>query len=259
MNKQLPDIGIYLAEQALKEYYRPRRQIIQLEEIEEFCRQEASLNLYRTYLRLQRQHIDRIVVGMVLANLAEDEQKFVQYHYRDNMGYYLITHKIPYSSTALGRINKRILTDIRTLLFYSLSADDIFHRAKVINMIHILDWRIMALSRKDLVVKTAWLQDLLEKRQRYRKLLDIMQDCLDIRNGLTRFYTDKLRPARVDNSSIMRPYYVRVNGMDRWLQTRIDKMLDCGIITTPVAVSEIHAWARERKLTETGGFLASLR
>lgn len=180
MNKQLPDIGIYLAEQALKEYYRPRRQIIQLEEIEEFCRQEASLNLYRTYLRLQRQHIDRIVVGMVLANLAEDEQKFVQYHYRDNMGYYLITHKIPYSSTALGRINKRILTDIRTLLFYSLSADDIFHRAKVINMLHILDWRIMALSRKDLVVKTAWLQNLMEKRQRYRKLLDIMQDCLDI-------------------------------------------------------------------------------
>ena len=88
---------------------------------------------------------------------------------------------------------------------------------------------------------------------------NVMQDCLDIRNGLTRFYTDKLRPARVDNSSIMRPYYVRVNGMDRWLQTRIDKMLDCGIITTPVAVSEIHAWARERKLTETGGFLASLR
>ena len=93
----------------------------------------------------------------------------------------------------------------------------------------------------------------------YQLAYNVMQDCLDIRNGLTRFYTDKLRPARVDNSSIMRPYYVRVNGMDRWLQTRIDKMLDCGIITTPVAVSEIHAWARERKLTETGGFLASLR
>ena len=89
---------------------------------------------------------------------------------------------------------------------------------------------------------------------RFPTAYNVMQDCLDIRNGLTRFYTDKLRPARVDNSSIMRPYYVRVNGMDRWLQTRIDKMLDCGIITTPVAVSEIHAWARERKLTETGGF-----
>ena len=94
---------------------------------------------------------------------------------------------------------------------------------------------------------------------RFPTAYNVMQDCLDIRNGLTRFYTDKLRPARVDNSSIMRPYYVRVSGMDRWLQTRIDKMLDCGIITTPVAVSEIHAWARERKLTETGGFLASLR
>lgn len=180
MNKPLPDIGIYLAEQALKEYYRPRRQILQLEEIEEFCRQEKSLNLYRTYLRLQRQHIDRIVVGMVLTTLVDAEQKFVQYHYRDHMGYYMITHKIPYSSTALGRINKRILTDIRTLLFYSLSDEDIFHRTKVINMLHILDWRILAISRKDLVVKPAWIKKLMEKRQRYRKLLDIMQDCLDI-------------------------------------------------------------------------------
>ena len=183
MNKHLPDIGTFLAEQALKEYYRPRRQIVQLEEIEEFCRKESSINLYKTFLRLQRQHIDRIVVGMVVSNLSADEQKFVQYHYRDNMGYYLITHKIPYSSTALGRINRRILSDIRTLLFYSLSADDIFQQPKVINMINILDWRIMALSHNGLAVKKEWLKKLMDKRQKYRDLLDIMQNCLDIPEG----------------------------------------------------------------------------
>ena len=86
-----------------------------------------------------------------------------------------------------------------------------------------------------------------------------MQDCLDIRNGLTRFYTDKLRPARVDNSSIMRPYYVRVNGMDRWLQTRIDKMLDCGIINNARGGLGDPRLGQREKLTETGGFLASLR
>ena len=32
---------------------------------------------------------------------------------------------------------------------------------------------------------------------RFPTAYNVMQDCLDIRNGLTRFYTDKLRPARV--------------------------------------------------------------
>lgn len=94
---------------------------------------------------------------------------------------------------------------------------------------------------------------------RFPTAYNVMQDCLDVRNGLTRFYTDKLRPARVDNSGVVRQYYVRTRGVDKWLQSHIDKILDCGIITTPVSVTEIHAWAKERKLTDAGCFLASLR
>ncbi len=94
---------------------------------------------------------------------------------------------------------------------------------------------------------------------RYPTAYNILQDCVDVRNGLTGFYTDRLEPAHIDNSSVVRPYYVRTNSMDKWLQSRIDKLLDCGIITKAVSVTEIHAWAQERKKIDAECFIASLR
>ncbi len=94
---------------------------------------------------------------------------------------------------------------------------------------------------------------------RYPTAYNVLQDCVDVRNGLTGFYTDRLETAHVDNTSVVRPYYVRTNGVDGWLQSRIDKMLDCGIITKAVSVAEMHAWVRERKRIDAECFIASLR
>lgn len=94
---------------------------------------------------------------------------------------------------------------------------------------------------------------------RYPTAYNVLQDCVDVMRGVTHFYTDRLTPMPVDNSDVIRPYYIRTNGMDKWLQTRIDKMLDCGIITRAVSAAEVHAWARERKKTDAGCFIASLR
>ena len=94
---------------------------------------------------------------------------------------------------------------------------------------------------------------------RYPTAYNVLQDCVDVLGGVDCFYTDRLEPLRVDNSSIERPYYVRTNGLDKWLQTRIDKMLDCGIMTKAVSVTEIHAWAKERRKTDPSCFIASLR
>lgn len=94
---------------------------------------------------------------------------------------------------------------------------------------------------------------------RYPTAYNVLQDCVDVRNGLTGFYTDRLVESRVDNSSVVRPYYVRTNGVDAWLQPQIDKMLDCGVITKPVSVAQMHAWAQERKKTDAECFIASLR
>ena len=94
---------------------------------------------------------------------------------------------------------------------------------------------------------------------RYPTAYNVLQDCVDVLGGVDCFYTDRLEPLRVDNSSVERPYYVRTNGLDKWLQTRIDKMLDCGIMTKAVSVTEIHAWAKERRKTDPTCFIASLR
>ena len=94
---------------------------------------------------------------------------------------------------------------------------------------------------------------------RYPTAYNVLQDCVDVLGGVDCFYTDRLEPLRVDNSSVERPYYVRTNGVDKWLQARIDKMLDCGIMTKAVSVTEIHAWAKERRKTDSSCFIASLR
>ena len=94
---------------------------------------------------------------------------------------------------------------------------------------------------------------------RYPTAYNVLQDCVDVLGGVDCFYTDRLEPLRVDNSSVERPYYVRTNGLDKWLQTRIDKMLDCGRRTKAVSVTEIHAWAKERRKTDPSCFIASLR
>jgi len=93
---------------------------------------------------------------------------------------------------------------------------------------------------------------------RYPTAYNVVQDCLDIVNGKKSFYTDKLEPATVDNSGILRRYYVRTDSMDKWLQTNVDKLLDHAIITKEVSVSEIHAWARARKQIDPTCFIASI-
>ena len=94
---------------------------------------------------------------------------------------------------------------------------------------------------------------------RYPTAYNVLQDCVDVCRGVREFYTDRLEPSTVDNTVVRRQYYVRTNGLDKWLQSRVDKMLDCGIITKEVSVAELHAWARDRKQTDPGCFIASLR
>lgn len=94
---------------------------------------------------------------------------------------------------------------------------------------------------------------------RYPTAYNVVQDCVDVHAGVRAFYTDRMQDIHVDNTGIVRPYYVRTNGMDKWLQEKIDKMLDCGIMTKPVSVTEIHTWAKERRRHDPTCFIASLR
>lgn len=94
---------------------------------------------------------------------------------------------------------------------------------------------------------------------RYPTAYNVLQDCVDISRGQLGFYTQALVPMHVDNSTVRRPYYVRTDRVDKWLQARVDKILDCGIITKEVSVTEIHTWAKQRRAEGVGCFIASLR
>lgn len=94
---------------------------------------------------------------------------------------------------------------------------------------------------------------------RYPTAYNVLQDCVDILSGIRCFYTDRLDAAKVDNSAVCRSYYVRTEGTDSWLRERTDRVLDCGVITKPVSVAEIHAWAKQRRTVDSGCFIASLR
>lgn len=181
MNKQMPDIGGYLSEQALREYYKPKRQHAEMAQLEQFCfsRENRGIpHIYRTFLMLQRNHIDRIIVGIIIQSLSEEERHFVRYRYKNNQQIEWIAQKLHVSKAVVGRMNRRILREICTLLFYKLSEDDIFHRLKVLNMVHIMDLRIKAMIQCEHdFVDRDWLNGLIYRRGRYRKLLDIMQEC----------------------------------------------------------------------------------
>ncbi len=94
---------------------------------------------------------------------------------------------------------------------------------------------------------------------RYPTAYNVVQDCIDVKNGQKAFYTECMKPAHVDNSGVRRQYYVRTNGIDVWLKARIDKMMDCAIITKEVSVTEVHRWAAEHKKTDAECFIAALR
>lgn len=89
---------------------------------------------------------------------------------------------------------------------------------------------------------------------RYPTAYNVLQDCVGICNGQKGFYTHKLEDRPVDNSSIVRPYYVRATHTDSWLRENIVKILDHGVILKPVSVEEMHNWAKENDC-----FFAALR
>ncbi len=90
---------------------------------------------------------------------------------------------------------------------------------------------------------------------RYPTAYNVLQDCVDILNGKKGFYTAKLEDRKVDNSSVIRSYYVRTDRIDSWLQKQVVKILDQGVLTKPVSVAEMHAWAKEHPTC----FFASIR
>ena len=92
---------------------------------------------------------------------------------------------------------------------------------------------------------------------RYPTAYNVVEDLLDLNRGEAPFYADRADPVSVSNELISYRYYVRTTKPDAWLSEIIDERWDGAVITKPVPVRQMHAWARE--LADEGLFFAAIR
>lgn len=93
---------------------------------------------------------------------------------------------------------------------------------------------------------------------RYPTAYNAVADCADIINGVKEFYTSLVRNVPVDNNAASHRYYVRFSGSDEFLASVESEKCGDGIITMPVPVAKMHAWASKAKEADPGVFIAGL-
>lgn len=93
---------------------------------------------------------------------------------------------------------------------------------------------------------------------RYPTAYNAVADCVDIMNGVKAFYTELIREVPVDNSAAEHRYYVRFSGSDEKLEAITAEKCGEGVITMPVPVAKMHAWAANAKEADPEVFIAGL-
>ena len=175
MLKETPNIGYFLAEQAVWSYFRSERSDgMDIHAVTMNCRMER-VHIARAYIEIQRREINRAIVGMVIRELPEEQQVFIRRRYGEKKSFVAIAQQMVLPLNRLFAWNKRILSLIELLLFFSIPEDAIFHRMYVINLLHIIDLRLVAFAAHEREIYKPLYSFLRLQRKRCRKLLDYIE------------------------------------------------------------------------------------
>jgi len=229
LNKNRPELDIYLAEQALHTKYADTPEIIkERAELRDFCIQNfESQNAKKLYLRLQKIEINRIIVDTVLKELPDEKRRFIELKYKHNETFISISMKLNISAAQLNIWNKAILNEIKNFMFYTLTEKDIFSKVKILNMLHIIDARIEFFEenfKADRIaiefVNRRWLNALIILRQNYRQLLSILEDCTARRSESLRneIIAMKVQSPTDNYSELARKCHLSVAAVSRHLK-----------------------------------------
>ena len=179
MNALSPDLGMYVAEQTIMKRFKiSDKEHRQLWNLAEFCKLEPEdSKRYQTYLSLQRYKINMAVVDIVLRGLTQEMRDFAIARYREEKSFHCISMELFVCEATLHKWNKFILQSIATMSSYNLTEEDIYRPNVVRNMIHLLDMRINTFcDTENLKYNQMWLDSLVDKRRRYRKLLETLME-----------------------------------------------------------------------------------
>ena len=174
-----PNVGKFLAAQAIRNAFAENAMPVCLEELEALCASETRPRLLAAYLRWQRALIDRILVHALLDDLPAIERDFVHYRYRLGRSMQWLNMNLPVSERNLYFMNDRILLRLETLLFYEATLADAFSPKVILNLLRVIDARLAVFSlRVDLPADLGWLERLTLARHRCRALLTLMETYL---------------------------------------------------------------------------------
>lgn len=93
---------------------------------------------------------------------------------------------------------------------------------------------------------------------RYPTAYNVVEDLVDVANGVRSFYTATMHPAKADNEMIKHQYYVRTDKQDDWLMQKVSEQWQTGVITKPVSVAELHTWAKRQQQDGAQLFFAGI-
>lgn len=92
---------------------------------------------------------------------------------------------------------------------------------------------------------------------RYPTAYNVVEDLLDLKRGEASFYADKADPISVSNGLICYRYYVRSEKPEAWLKEIADERWGDAVVTKPVSVRQMHAWAKQA--ADESLFFAAIR
>ncbi len=93
---------------------------------------------------------------------------------------------------------------------------------------------------------------------RYPTAYTVANDCIDVANGTKHPYNPVCNDAVIDNS-VELCYYIRTSISDDWVSNVSQSKLGNGIITKPIAVSELHKNIKRIRKSDLGCFAAAIR
>ena len=230
MTKAL-NIGCFLAEQAIKDCFAQTEAIKKQEdELMAYCREQYQPMFYqRLAYRLQRRHINHLIVNAVLADLPPIQREVIVRKYKKQEMGIKIAMNLNMSISRMITIDRAVQENVDHMLRDMLTVRDVYSRIKVVNMIHVLDLRLGFLDQHPEItpdVNRDWLVSLHLCRKKYRLLYSAMQEI--IQNAETTLHCNiiaaRLYDPSLTSKALSAICHVSQNGINRHLRTYEEEM-----------------------------------
>ena len=176
LHKLQPDLTLYLAEEALKRRYDDSTSHLrELVELQRDCRNYLSTeNVRKIYARMMKMEVAKMVTEAVYQSLSSEEQEFLALKYRHKKQMVAISLKLNISLAQLNIRQRVILERVADFMLYRLREKDVFERAKIFNMVKLLE-KILDFARscdpERKFMTGDWIESLTERHAKYLELL----------------------------------------------------------------------------------------